>query len=288
MYRTASDVIAWTKENNQPIWRLTILAEEELTTMTENDIIKNILKAWHVMENSSTIACDKPIFSVTGLIGGDAHRLMESESYYLGDIGRIAMAHALSCSEYNASMGRVCAAPTAGSNGILPAAMFAAKNKYDCDEMTIVRGLLVASCIGKIIAQNATVSGAEGGCQAECGAAAAMAAGALVHIAGGNDEAVFHGAAIALKNVMGLVCDPVAGLVEVPCAKRNASGVINALASADLALMGVTSVIPFDEVVEAMFNVGKYMHTDHKETGHGGIAASKTGKEISNRIKKRK
>jgi L-serine dehydratase len=195
------------------------------------------------------------------------------------------MMRALACSQSNASMGRICAAPTAGSCGILPAALITGAEELDCGEEEILRGILTAAAVGKIIVQNATVAGAEGGCQAECGAAAAMAAAALTEMAGGAPEQSLHAAAIAIKNIMGLICDPIAGLVESPCSKRNASGVLNALSSADLALAGVESIIPFDEVVDAMYTVGLAMHPDFKETARGGIAATPTGKALAKTIR---
>jgi len=194
------------------------------------------------------------------------------------------MARAFSTSEVNASMGKICAAPTAGSSGILPAVIITAAEVLEADEKIKINALFTAAGIGRIIATHATISGAEGGCQAECGSAAAMAAGAVVEMAGGTPEQIFHAAAIALKNIMGLICDPVAGLVESPCAKRNASGAVNAFISAEQALAGIQSVIPFDEVVEAMKFVGKAIPYEFRETALGGIAATDTGKEITKRI----
>ena len=184
----------------------------------------------------------------------------------------------------NASMGRICAAPTAGASGIIPATLITVAESLNIPEEALIDALFTASGIGEIIAKNATLSGAEGGCQAECGAAAAMSAAAIVEMAGGTAEMSLHAAATALKNIMGLICDPIAGLVEAPCAKRNASGSINAMLSADLALAGVESIIPFDEVVEAMYKVGKSLSFELRETALGGIAATETGKRINKQI----
>jgi len=181
-------------------------------------------------------------------------------------------------------MGRICAAPTAGSCGIIPASIITSSEVLNSSEEDIINALFTASGIGEIIAKNATVSGAEGGCQAECGAAAAMAAAAIVELKKGTPEMSLNAASIALKNIMGLICDPIAGLVEAPCAKRNASGAVNAMLSADMALAGVKSLIPFDEVVEAMYKVGKSLPVELRETALGGIAATKTGIEIKNKI----
>lgn len=205
---------------------------------------------------------------------------------YTGSTVMMAMARAFSSSEVNASMGKICAAPTAGSCGIIPAALFTAEEQLSLTEEALIEGLITSSVVGEIITMNATVSGAEGGCQAECGSAAAMAAAMLVILRKGTILQAFDGAAIALKNIMGLVCDPIAGLVEAPCAKRNASGVINAMISADMALAGVQSIIPFDEVVEAMFKVGKSLPHTLKETALGGIAVTKTAVHIQNKIYK--
>ncbi len=220
------------------------------------------------------------------IIGGDAKLLNDysKTKSYTGSTVNKAMARALSSSEVNASMGKICAAPTAGSCGILPAALLTAEEDLDLSDETLVEGLLTAAAIGEIITRNASVSGAEGGCQAECGSAASMAAAALVYFRVGTPDQSLHAASIALKNVMGLVCDPIAGLVESPCAKRNASGVVNAMISADMALAGMVSVIPFDEVVEAMYKVGLSLPSTLKETSLGGIAATKTGKKIRNDI----
>jgi L-serine dehydratase len=181
-------------------------------------------------------------------------------------------------------MGKICAAPTAGACGILPAVLVSISERENIARRKTLEGLLTASGIGAIIMKNASVAGAEAGCQAECGVAAAMAAAATVELLGGTQEAALNSVALVLMNCMGLICDPVAGLVQVPCAQRNASQAINALLSADLALAGMISPIPVDEVIEAMYKVGKLLPASLKETSMGGIAATKTGKEINNRI----
>ncbi|MFW5669784.1 MAG: L-serine ammonia-lyase, iron-sulfur-dependent, subunit alpha, partial [Acetivibrio ethanolgignens] len=201
-----------------------------------------------------------------------------------GDFLNIVMARALSCSEVNASMGKICAAPTAGACGILPAVLISLEEKEEFPRKKVLEGLLIASGIGAVIMKNATVAGAEGGCQAECGVAAAMAAAAAVYLKGGTDEMIADSVAISLMNCMGLVCDPVAGLVQVPCAQRNASQAVNALLSADLILAGMKSIIPPDEVVDAMYRVGKLLPYQLKETALGGIAKTKTGQAIAAEI----
>lgn len=218
--------------------------------------------------------------------GGDAGKLMAfaGESNLGENLAEVA-ASAMAVVEYNASMGKIVAAPTAGASGILPAVLIVCGKKRGFDDEKICRGLFTAGAIGCMIAKNACIAGASGGCQAETGSAAAMAAGALVELCGGDTETVLDGAAIALKNVMGLVCDPVGGLVECPCIKRNAIGAVNAVLSCDLALAGIKSLIPFDEVVEAMRSVGNQMHPDLKETARGGLAATPTAHKLSQRLK---
>ncbi len=192
---------------------------------------------------------------------------------------------ALSVSTCNAAMGRIVAAPTAGSCGILPGALFAWEEERHPSQEVMAQGLTVAAAIGQIIAERATLAGAEGGCQAECGAAAAMAAGAIVWMEDGTAPMVFQGATLALKSIMGLVCDPVAGLVEVPCIKRNGMLVSLAFMASDMALAGIESVIPADEVVDALYEVGRALPPSLRETGRGGVAASSTGKAIAARLR---
>jgi len=181
-------------------------------------------------------------------------------------------------------MGKICAAPTAGSCGILPAVLISVKKKYDLDSKTVYKGMLTASGIGAVVMKNATVAGAEGGCQAECGVAAAMAAGAAVCMCGGTNEMIANACGFSLMNALGLVCDPVAGLVQLPCAMRNASQTVNALTSADVALSGAPCLIPADEVIEAMYRVGKALPSALKETAEGGLAATPSAQKISREI----
>ena len=226
--------------------------------------------------------------SIGGLIGQNASRMYEyalGGSALSGELIARATAYALAVTEENARMKRIVACPTAGACGVVPACLIAVGQQRNLPNEALIRALFNASAIGIIIANNATISGAEGGCQAEIGSASAMAASAMVEMAGGGVSACLNAAAMALKNMLGLVCDPVGGLVEVPCSKRNAAGVANAIVAADMALAGITSVIPLDEVVKAMKEVGRALPFELKETARGGVAASKTGKEISKRIR---
>jgi L-serine dehydratase len=254
---------------------------------SKEELLQEMGKRWAIMSNSAQKGLQGALHPLGGIIGGEAFKMREYRKLnqsYSGSALVDAMAYAFSTSEYNASMGKICAAPTAGSAGILPAAILSASEQHGFSDEACMRALFTAGGIGELIAKTATVSGAEGGCQAECGSAAAMAAGALVELSGGSREMVFHAASIALKNVMGLVCDPIAGLVEAPCSKRNASGVVNAMISADMALAGIESIIPFDEVIIAMKEVGDSMDPNLRETGKGGVAATPTGRKIADRI----
>ncbi|HEY8363812.1 MAG TPA: L-serine ammonia-lyase, iron-sulfur-dependent, subunit alpha [Tissierellaceae bacterium] len=287
MFNKAEDMLKLCTKKNKRISEIVIEKEIIMNKISRDDLLDKMKNVLQIMKESSNAALDKEIISVSGLTGGDAKKLEEyrkSSNPLSGDIIVSAMARALSTSEVNASMGKIVAAPTAGSSGIIPSALLTVKDKLNLSDEQVIMGLFTAAGIGEIIAKNATVSGAEGGCQAECGSAAAMAAGAIVEMAGGSPEASFHAASFALVNILGLVCDPIGGLVEYPCALRNAYGVINALISADLALAGVKSLVPFDEVVEAMYKVGKMMPEPLRETALGGLAATPTGENIKRRL----
>ncbi|MGB7606357.1 MAG: L-serine ammonia-lyase, iron-sulfur-dependent, subunit alpha [Lutisporaceae bacterium] len=287
MYSKAFEILKQAKEENCKISDIVLKNECKLAEASEQTIRDRVRAVLKVMQDASEAAIKKETTSLSGLIGGNAvkaDKYRATGNTVCGDTVNRAIARALSSSEINASMGRIAAMPTAGANGIVPAAVITAGEKLGVDEEAMIDALLTASGVGQIIKKNATLSGAEGGCQAECGAAAAMAAAAVVEMYGGTPEMAFHAAAIALKSVLGLVCDPVAGLVEVPCSKRNASGVVNAMASADMALAGITSAIPFDEVVDAMYKIGKVMPVSLRETALGGLAATPTGQAIRCRL----
>ena len=219
--------------------------------------------------------------SHSGLTCGDAKRLKEASeekqfSNILGDKAKDAIVYAMAVAEANAAMGRIVAAPTAGASGVLPGVFFALKKHYGLSDQVLAEGLVVAGGIGLVIADRASLAGATGGCQAECGSAAAMAAGAAVAMLGGTPTQVGHAVAIVFKNILGLVCDPVAGLVEVPCIKRNGSCALQALAAAELALAGIGSFIPADETIDAMKSVGDSLPCALKETAGGGMATTPT------------
>ena len=287
MFNRGHELIKLCNEKNKHISDIVIekaLLKEEVSY---DEFMADMKLVYETMNLSANEGLEKEVISISGLTGGNAKKVEDyrnNNKTIAGDIINKAMARALSTSEVNAAMGRIVAAPTAGASGILPGVITSVNERFDLDEETIINGLLNSSAIGEIIAKNATISGAEGGCQAECGTASSMAASALVEMLGGSPEQCLHAASFALLNIMGLVCDPVAGLVEFPCALRNASGVTNALISADLALAGVETIIPFDEIVDTMYDVGRSMPAALRETALGGIAATKTGEEIKRRI----
>jgi len=229
--------------------------------------------------------------SRSGLTGGDAKRVksyLDSDPTSAGGIACTAMAYALAVSEVNASMGRIVATPTAGSCGVIPGVFVSAQERFGWDDDYMTRGLFAAGAIGYVIANNSFVSGAEGGCQAEIGSAIAMAAGAMTEMRGGRPSQAAHAVGLALKNSLGLICDPVGGLVEVPCIVRNGFGAVTALAASDMALAGVRSVIPSDEVIQVMLEVGSAMPEKHRETAKGGLARTPTGRAIMEELKQRK
>ncbi len=264
------------------------LADQAAQTETAPDIlVRRMRRNLEVMQAAARDGAAKDLRSTSGLTGGDAWKMREylaRGGALCGPVGARAIAIALAVAEYNAAMGRIVAAPTAGSCGILPGAVLALLEQDLADEDAAVDGLFCAGAIGMVIANQASIAGAEGGCQAECGSASAMAAAALVQMRGGTPAMAEQAAAIAIKNQLGLVCDPVAGLVEVPCIKRNAGGVTNALTAADMALAGIVSVIPVDEVVSAMREVGESLPCALRETAQGGLAATPTGKRIREQL----
>lgn len=287
MFNKGSELINLCKTQNKKIWEIVIEKEIEESNVSYEELMDSMNLVLDTMINSANTALDKEIVSVSRLSGGDAKKMEDYKNRgntISGQLINSAMAKALSTSEVNASMGKIVAAPTAGASGILPSAILTVKDRFQLSHEDMIHGLFTAAGIGEIVAKNATISGAEGGCQAECGVASSMAAASIVEMVGGSVEACFNAASFALINIMGLVCDPIAGLVEFPCALRNASGVVNALVSADLALAGVKSMVPFDEVVDAMYKVGKAMPESLRETALGGIAATPTGENLKRRI----
>lgn len=284
-FNSIAELVELAQKANCPISQIVIQWEMENNFVAEEKQRAMMLKNWQVMEESlkrGLTNCEK---SVSGLTGGDAVKLYAYRQHgYTGEAVLSAAASAVGVSEVNAVMGRIVACPTAGSCGIVPAAIYAAaeKNGNNIDE--IVDALFTASGIGMVVEANASIAGAYGGCQAECGTAAGMAAGALVQLAGGTPEIVGNAVALAIKNLLGLACDPVAGLVEVPCVKRNGFIAVHAMVAADMAMAGVQSVIPVDDVIDAMNRIGRSMPSSIKETAEGGLATTKTGLRLTKEI----
>lgn len=288
MYHNMAEMAALAVERQVPLSEIILKNEMDRFGSTKEEVYVKLDERFAVMERAAEKACITPQPTVGGLITGIGKTQYEYASgrrkTVCGSFLNLVMARALSCSEVNASMGRICAAPTAGACGIVPAVLVSYAREYELSREQALNGLLTASGVGAVIMKNATVAGAEGGCQAECGVAAAMASAAVVEMAGGGPETALNAIAFTLMNCMGLVCDPVAGLVQLPCAQRNASQAVNALLSADLALGGMMSRIPADEVIDAMYRVGKQLPIQLRETALGGLAATKTGKAIARQI----
>lgn len=277
-FRYGIEVLNLCQQHEIDIYELMMRCEIEESGWSRQQIWDLMQSNLQVMQEAIIKGLNPDLKSMGGLVGGNASRLQlrRDQENLCGKTMLKAMAYALAVSEFNAAMGKIVAAPTAGASGILPGIIVALMEDKGYTAEEGIRALFVAAAIGKIIATNATLSGAEGGCQAECGSASAMAAAAAVYLAGGSPEMSLAAGAIALKGLLGLVCDPVAGLVEVPCSKRNGTAAANAMASADMALAGINSYIPFDEVVNAMYRIGRLMSADLRETAAGGCAITPT------------
>lgn len=270
----------------ESVAELMIATEIDLSGRTREQIIALMERNLSVMENSVAEGI-AGVKSVTGLTGGDAKKLndyLAGGNFLSGETILSAVRNAIAVNEVNAKMGLICATPTAGSAGVVSGVLMAARDKLRLTHKQQVDFLFTAGAFGLVIANNASISGAEGGCQAEVGSASAMAAAALVCANGGTPEQAAQAVAITLKNMMGLICDPVAGLVEVPCVKRNALGSSQAFISADMALADIRSVIPPDEVVEAMYRVGMQMPSIFKETAEGGLAQTPTAIKLAKEL----
>lgn len=286
-FHSGEELLNLCKEKHKSISQIVIEGEMELTEQSLEEIMSKMKNSLEVMRHSINEGLEEDIKSVSGMIGGEAKKMKEyfkNHKSISGENMMEAVSAALAVTEVNGAMGQIVAAPTAGSCGIIPGALLTSAEKLKANDEGIIKALFTAAGIGNIITQNATVSGAEGGCQAETGSAAAMAAAGIVELAGGTPEQALHAAAMTIKNILGLVCDPIAGLVEAPCSKRNAIGTANALISVDMALAGIKSIIPFDEVVEAMYKVGRSLPYELRETALGGLAATPTGKRIQKEI----
>lgn len=283
MFDTAKNLIEKCNTENKQIYEVVLEYQMQTTNMSKEEIYDELYKILEVMENSATHYLEEPSKTATGMIDGFGYlmnKYSEKGNTLTGNFMNTAMAMAFSTLEMSANMFKIVAAPTAGASGILPAGIISLAKKNNISLYDQANALLTAVGLGEYIARYANFSGAEGGCQAECGSAAAMTAGALVFLMGGTPEQSLHAGSFALIHVLGLICDPIAGLVEYPCTFRNASGVVNAMISADMALAGVKSIVPFEEVVKTMEKVGNEIPITSRETGLGGLAATETGCRI--------
>jgi L-serine dehydratase len=286
-FETMQELAALAEAEGCTIGRLMLTEQAAESGKSEDEEFTKMAGYYAIMKEAVLKGISGNTLSRSGLTGNDAYRVMQylaaNEASSGTDAAR-AMGYALAVSEVNAAMGRIVATPTAGSCGVIPGVFFSSQQRFGWPDEHMVMGLFCAGAIGYVVANNSFISGAEGGCQAEIGSAIAMAAGAMVELRGGTPTQAVHAVGLALKNTLGLICDPVAGLVEIPCIVRNGFGAVTALAAADMALAGVRSVIPTDEVVQVMHEVGSAMPEKHRETAKGGLAQTPTGRAIMERL----
>jgi len=287
-YESIHEIVSAAEERGLRISELVMRDQAEAMEKTPEELYERMRKSFEVMRESVAEGQKKEQRSMSGLTGGEGYRMKEyaerSCGGLCGDFLSKAIARALAVAGCNASMGRIVAAPTAGSCGILPGCLVSLYEDRGMPEHDIVMSIFTAGAFGMVIAANSSIAGAQGGCQAECGSAAGMAAASLVELMGGTPSQCADACAIAIANQLGLVCDPVAGLVEIPCIKRNVSGLMIAFSSADLALAGVGPKIPVDECIDAMREVGNALPNTLKETAGGGLATSPTGLKLRKQV----
>lgn len=283
-YHTLNDLIKLSADNNLEIWEIIQQADMYENDRSESDSF-NMMKEMYVAMKNADSMYDGTLRSASNKAGGDGgllHSYNESGKNICGSFMGKVMEKAIKMGESNACMRRIVAAPTAGSCGVLPAVLLSYEEDFDVAENDMVKAMYVAAGIGKVIAENAFIAGAAGGCQAEIGSASAMAAGALAFLQGGDSSAIINAATLSLKKFLGLVCDPVAGLVEVPCIKRNSYGAVNAVTSAQLSLAGIKSAIAPDDVVDSMRRIGNQLPASLKETSCGGLAITESAQNYLN------
>lgn len=283
-YHTLNDLIKLSADNNLEIWEIIQQADMYENDRSESDSF-NMMKEMYVAMKNADSMYDGTLRSASNKAGGDGgllHSYNESGKNICGSFMGKVMEKAIKMGESNACMRRIVAAPTAGSCGVLPAVLLSYEEDFDVAEDDMVKAMYVAAGIGKVIAENAFIAGAAGGCQAEIGSASAMAAGALAFLQGGDSSAIINAATLSLKNFLGLVCDPVAGLVEVPCIKRNSYGAVNAVTSAQLSFAGIKSAIAPDDVVDSMRRIGNQLPASLKETSCGGLAITESAQNYLN------
>ena len=285
-FHKLQEIADWVQQKNLPFWKVVMQDDQQERNVSEEESFGMMQRMYQAMQEADQ-SYSPELRSASGMAGGDGARLEQfrrQENRLIGDFLTEVMEKAVKMAESNACMKRIVAAPTAGSCGVIPAVLLTYEKQKKAENKRMTEALFVAAGIGEVIAASASISGAEGGCQAEIGSASAMAAGAVTYLEGGNAEEIIHAAALALKNMLGLTCDPVAGLVEVPCIKRNVSGAVNAVVSSQMALAGIRSVIPPDEVIDSMRRIGKLLPGCLRETSQDGLATTPTAQKIQKQL----
>ena len=285
-YHSISDLVKLSINNKQELWQVVLTGQAHDKLMSERDVFAQMKKMYQAMKSADE-QYDQQLRSQSKMAGGDGYKMHiynESGRNICGDFIGVVMEKALKMGESNACMKRIVAAPTAGSCGVIPAVLLSYEKCFGVTEDECVEALYVSAGIGQVIAMTASISGAEGGCQAEIGSASAMAAAGLAYMQGADSEGCANALALALKSMLGLTCDPVCGLVEVPCIKRNVSGAVNAITAAQMTMAGIKSVIPADEVIDSMRRIGNDMPVCLKETGEGGLAITPTAKVYKEKL----
>lgn len=288
MFHSIEEIVNLSEKNNLPLSEVVLQSEIKVNLIEREVLVNKMLHRLEIMRKSSEKGLKKPVRSLSGMNDGNAFQMwnqIQSEKIFLGgNIFSEAISRALSVGEVNAGMGCIVATPTAGSAGVLPSVLFSLQSAYQFSDEQLVKALFTAGGIGSVIAYRAHIAGAAGGCQAEIGTAAAMTSGAVVELLGGSPRQSSHAIAITLSNMLGLVCDPVGGLVEVPCIIRNAGGVGQVFTAVNLAMAGIPFLIPADEVIDAMERIGQHMDYRLRETAQGGLAITPTGRALAAKI----
>lgn len=288
-YQSLDEILKTAKSMGVTFWETILMDDMKSRQVGSRESVAQMRTMYRAMKDADS-SYERKRKSASQLVGGDGGKLERARvkgNMICGDFIAQVMEKAIKMGESNACMKRIVAAPTAGSCGVLPAVLLTYQKQFDIEENRMVEAMYVAAGIGTVIAARASISGAEGGCQAEIGSASAMAAGALVYLRGGDDKTICQAVAMALKNLLGLACDPVAGLVEVPCVKRNVVGAVNAVTACDMAMAGIKSAIPADEVIDAMRQIGRVMPSCVKETAEGGLAITPTGLRIKKEMQEK-
>lgn len=285
-FESLQEIIDLSYEKKKPVWEIIQEDDANERRISLEDSFKEMNTIWEAIKAAAN-SYDAKLKSSSGLVGGDGAKLQayhDTHTKICGDYISLVCEEAIKMGESNACMKRIVAAPTAGACGVIPAVFVPFQKLYQNSDEEMMKAMYVSAGIGQVIAIRSSISGAQGGCQAEIGSASSMAAGALCYLLGGTAKQIMDAAAIAMKSLLGLVCDPVAGLVEVPCVKRNVMGAVNAITSAEMAMAGVTSRIPPDQVIDAMKEIGDKMDTSLKETAKGGLAATPFADEFTEKM----